>query len=248
MAGLQGKVVVITGATSGFGRETAVKFAAEGSKVVLAARRTDELRALAEQLGPDAVPVTADVTTEAGADAMIAAAVERFGGIDILINNAGYMSAAPTSDSPVSEVVRMMQVNVVGLLNVTGRAVPFLSESEGHVINIGSTAAHTARGMFAAYCGSKAAVHMISQSLRDEFATLGLRIRVSVVAPGSSPTPLRDGVAHPVAAAWFRSYVDSQEVMTPAQIADTVLWVASQPPHTEIVEVIVRPLPKRRGA
>ena len=189
------KVVVITGASSGLGEATARHLAAKGARLVLAARRLDRLEALVAEIvaaGGQAIAVQTDVTVKADADAMIAAGVEAFGRVDVLVNNAGYMAIAPMSAARTDEWDKMIDINIKGLLYGVAAALPvFEAQGSGHFVNISSIAG---RKVFSpggtVYSGTKFAVSAISEGLRHE---VGGKIRVTVVSPGAADSELKHG-------------------------------------------------------
>ncbi|MBO9560865.1 MAG: SDR family oxidoreductase, partial [Caulobacter sp.] len=168
---ISGKVVVVTGASSGLGEETARHLATRGARLVLAARRVDRLEALVAEIkaaGGEAIAVQTDVTVKADADAMIAAALQAFGRVDVLVNNAGFMAIAPMSATKTDEWDKMIDINIKGLLYGVAAVLPvFEAQGSGHFVNISSIAG---RKVFSpggtVYSGTKFAVHAISEGLR----------------------------------------------------------------------------------
>jgi NADP-dependent 3-hydroxy acid dehydrogenase YdfG len=193
MAKLDGKVVVITGASSGIGEATAEALAAEGASVVVAARREDRLSDLVERIngenGGKALSVECDVTDEEQAHALIRRARDEFGRVDILVNNAGVMQLSKIEKGLSDEWRTMFEVNVLGLLYTTDAAVQFMKEQgSGHLVNISSVAGRKSGPFRGAYSGTKFAVNAISEALRVEL--LEDNIRVTVVEPGAVETEL----------------------------------------------------------
>ena len=195
---ISGKVVVITGASSGLGEATARHLSALGARVVLAARRKDKLDSLVAELieaGGEAVAYQTDVTSQQDVNAMIQGAVDTFGCIDVLINNAGLMAIAPLSEGRVDEWDRMIDINIKGLLYGVAAALPvFQRQNSGHFINIASVAGlkvFSPGGTV--YSGTKFAVRAISEGLRHE---VGGNIRTTTIEPGAVDSELKFGSSH----------------------------------------------------
>src|ERR687885_2674119 len=197
MAKLDGKVVVITGASSGIGEATAETLAAEGASVVVAARREERLSDLVERInsenGGKAVAVECDVTDEEQAHELIQRAKDEFGRVDILVNNAGVMQLSEVEKGLSDEWRTMFEVNVLGLLYVTDAAIEVMKEqSSGHLVNISSLASRGTRPALGVYSGTKMAVNGISEALRQEL--LEDHIRVTMVEPGAVETELPEHI------------------------------------------------------
>lgn len=188
------KVVLVTGASSGIGEATALRLAADGHRVFLGARRTERLEKLAARIAEDGGTAgyrRLDVTDAADVRAFVSAAVERWGRLDVIVNNAGVMPLSPLSELKVAEWDRMLDVNVRGVLHGIAAALPVMrAQGGGHVVNIASVGAYEVVPTAAVYCATKFAVRALSEGLRQESAG---DIRVSVVSPGapsrSWPTP-----------------------------------------------------------
>jgi NADP-dependent 3-hydroxy acid dehydrogenase YdfG len=194
MPGLQNQVVLITGCSSGIGRALALEFAATGHRVVATARRLESIEGLAE----DRIQIfELDVTDEASIENAVRAATEVFGAIDIVVNNAGYALIGPVAELELDELRAQFETNVVGLVAVTRAVVPHMVERRtGRVVNIGSISGVTATPFGGAYCGSKAAVHLVSDALRVELAPFG--VRVLEVQPGAVASRFADTAAQGV--------------------------------------------------
>jgi NAD(P)-dependent dehydrogenase (short-subunit alcohol dehydrogenase family) len=190
------KTYVITGASSGIGAALAVEWAKRGDNVVLAARNEDELRALAERCGPNALAVKTDVTEPAQCEAMVKAAVSRFGGIDVLVNNAGISMWARFRDiTDLSMFDRIMRVNYLGTVYATHFALPHLIASRGLVVGISSLTGKTGVPTRSGYAASKHAMQGFLDSIRIELAETG--VDVLVVSPGFVKTDIRSKVLGP---------------------------------------------------
>lgn len=191
---LQGQVAIITGASSGIGRATALAFAREGVQLVLAARREERLREVAaavEAMGVGSLVVPTDVAVERTVGIMIEEAIARFGRIDILVNNAGYGLFAAVEETTTEALTRIMQVNFVGAFYATKAVLPIMQrQRRGHIINVSSVVGRRGLPFSGAYCATKSAMIAFSESLRLELAGTG--INVSVVCPAGTATEFFD--------------------------------------------------------
>jgi len=238
---ISGKVVVITGASSGLGEATARHLAAKGARLVLAARRLDRLDALVAEIaagGGQAIAVQTDVTVKADADAMIAAALKAFGRVDVLVNNAGLMAIAPMSAVKTDEWDRMIDINIKGLLYGVAAALPvFEAQGSGQFVNISSIAG---RKVFSpggtVYSGTKFAVSAISEGLRHE---VGGKIRVTVISPGGVNTELKHGSSDEQS---LKALDDFYQIAIGADaIARAIAYAVEQPADVDVSEIAVRP-------
>ena len=238
-AGLGGKVVAITGASSGIGEATARHLARLGANVVAGARRTDRLEAMARELGAQGARVEVqalDVTRRDSAEAFVDLASDRFGRVDALVNNAGLMPLSPLAALHVDEWERMVDVNIKGVLNGIAAALPiFQAQGHGHVINVSSIAAYRVIPTAAVYCATKAAVNFITEGLRQESRT----IRTTIIAPGVTESELAGSVTHAETAAWL---AELRKRAIPAEaIAHAIAFAIAQPPEVDVSEIVVRP-------
>jgi len=233
---IEGKVIALTGASSGIGEAAAVLLAEHGARLVLGARREDRLSALAARTG--AAFARTDVTRREDLHALVALAQERYGRLDVLINNAGIGPISPLDDLRVDEWDAMVDVNVKGVLHGIAAALPvFRAQGSGHFVNTASTAAHTIRPAMAVYSATKMAVRAISEGLRQE---AGPNLRVTVITPGMTDTGFADDISNPeVRAQIAASKTDFG--MPPAAIAHAMAYAIAQPPEVDVGEVIVRP-------
>lgn len=239
---IKGKVVVITGASSGMGEATANHLAALGAKVVLGARRTERLEALVEEItrkGGAARALATDVTSRSDVKALADIAVETFGRLDVLINNAGIMPLSPLTNLAVDEWDRMIDVNVKGLLYGIAAALPHMTrQKSGHIINTASVAGHLVFPASAVYSGTKFAVRAISEGLRQEVKAFN--IRTTILSPGAVKTELLDHISDGQVQAANREFVDA--VGIPADsYARMAAFAISQPDEVDINEIIFRP-------
>jgi NADP-dependent 3-hydroxy acid dehydrogenase YdfG len=238
--GIEGKVVVITGASSGIGEATARELARRGAKVVLGARRTDRLDALVAELRRDghaATSVKTDVTNLEDVQGLFKLALDEFGRLDVWINNAGIMPLSPLDALKIEEWNQMIDVNIRGVLHGIYAALPHFKQAKsGQFINVSSIAGRIAIATGAVYCGTKFAVHAISDALRQE---VGGDIRVTIVAPGVVESEL----AHTITDAGTKEAIEKfREVfITPDAIARAIGFAIAQPAGVDVSEIIVRP-------
>ena len=234
------KVVVITGASSGIGESTALLLAERGAKVVLGARRLDRLEALADRIadaGGEAAYAAADVRRRDDLSALVKLACERFGKLDVLINNAGVMPISPLDELRVEDWEAMVDINVKGVLYGIAAALPlFREQGFGHFVNIASTAAYRIVPNMAVYAGTKFAVRAISEGLRQE---AGDKLRVTIVSPGSTRTNAADTMTNPAIKAKLEEY--REFAMPPEAIARAIAFAIGQPADVDVSELVVRP-------
>ena len=239
---IAGKVVVITGASSGLGEATARLLSAQGASLVLGARRIDRLQALANELvakGGKALAIATDVTRAAQVKSLVDAAVQTFGRIDVMINNAGLMPQSLLERLRIEEWDRMIDVNIKGVLYGIAAALPYMqSQKAGHIINVSSVAGHKVRPGSSVYAATKFAVRALSEGLRQEVKPYN--IRTTVISPGAVATELPDSVADPETAANIRKFYE--EYAIPADsFARAVAFAMSQPEDVDINEILFRP-------
>jgi NADP-dependent 3-hydroxy acid dehydrogenase YdfG len=247
MAGaLEGRVAVVTGASSGIGEATARALSAAGASVALGARRADRLEALAGSLDGQTLVREVDVSDEEQARAFVQAARDELGGVHILVNNAGVMLLGPVDAADTADWRRMIGVNLLGLLYCTHAALPLMGESGGgDVVNVSSVAGRRADAGAAVYNMTKFGVHAFSEALRQEALHAG--IRVTTVAPGFVETELQGHNIDPlVKQALERAREQIGEVLRPEDIADAILHAVTRPAHVCVNEVVVRPTKQAR--
>jgi NADP-dependent 3-hydroxy acid dehydrogenase YdfG len=242
MARLDGKVAVITGASSGIGEATAEALAAEGATVVVAARREDRLNELVERIensGGRTFAVSCDITDEAQVHDLVRRAVEGFGRIDILVNNAGVMLLSRIERGLSDQWRQMFEVNVMGLLYATHAAIGHMKEQgSGHLINISSVAGRKVRLTGGVYSGTKWAVSAISEALRMEL--LEDNIRVTVIEPGAVATELPTHITDEEAKQGMSRF-EGVEILEAEDIANAIVYSAIQPERVSVNEVLIRP-------
>jgi len=240
--GIKDKIVVVTGASSGLGEATARLLSAQGATVVLGARRADRLQLLAKDLearGGKALALTTDVTRREQVKALVDSAVQTYGRIDVMINNAGLMPHAPLERLKVDEWDRMIDVNIKGVLYGIAAALPHMQRQKaGHFINVSSVAGHRVGPGFAVYAATKYAVRALSEGLRQEVKPYN--IRTTVISPGAVATELPDSVTDPDASKRIRTFYE--QVAVPADsFARAVAFAMSQPEDVDINEILYRP-------
>ena len=245
---LEGKVTLVTGASSGIGEATAIALAEAGAAVAIGARRQDRLDALAAKLRDDGTAVLQldlDVTSEDACRDAVARTRRELGGLDVLVNNAGVMLLGTIVGADPEDWRRMMSTNVLGLMYMTHAAVDgMLEQGSGDVVNISSVAGRTARRGAGVYNASKWAVNAFSESLRQEVTGRG--VRISLVEPGAVATELTDHITQEAAREEAKRNATSMRALQSEDIARAILYVVSQPPHVAINEVLVRPTDQER--
>jgi NADP-dependent 3-hydroxy acid dehydrogenase YdfG len=241
MENVQGKVIVITGASSGIGAATARLLAAHGAKVVLGARRPDRLEALAASIiaaGGEAAYARTDVSQRAEVAALIELACARFGQLDVLINNAGIGLISPLDELRVEDWEAMIDVNLKGVLYGIAAALPvFRRQKFGHFVNVLSTSGLKIVPTQSVYAGTKNAVRTISEGLRQE---AGDRLRVTIISPGFVHTDFADSMTNPEIKAQIMATRDKMAI-APEAIARAIAFAIRQPADVDVGEVVVRP-------
>ena len=239
---IEGKVVVITGASSGLGGATARLLSAEGASVVLGARRVERIQSLADELtgsGGKALAVTTDVTVFDQVKRLVDAAVQTYGRIDVMLNNAGLMPHSPLERLKVEDWDRTIDVNIKGVLYGIAAALPHMKQRKaGHVINVSSVAGHKVGPGSAVYSATKHAVRVISEGLRQEVKPHN--IRTTVISPGAVATELPSSITEPDVAENVRKFY--QDFAIPAEtFARMVAFAMSQPEEVDVNEILFRP-------
>ena len=244
MAGkLAGKVALITGASSGIGEATALALSAEGASVSLVARRTHRLEAVSNTIAGNkgqSLTIAADITDPGEARRCVNETKDHFGRLDILVNNAGIMLLGPIDGANIEDWQRMVNINIMGLMYCTHAVLPIMKEQgEGHVINMSSVAGRIVRAGSAVYNATKWYVNTFSEALRQE--VYKDKIRVTSIEPGAVLTELTDHITVPEVKDRIKGWVGSMRALTAQDIADTVVFAATQPAHVSINEILVRP-------
>ena len=247
MAGsLEGRRILITGASSGIGEATAEAIVAEGGAVALGARRKDRLDDLAGRLDGMALAIEADIADERQAERLVADATEQLGGLDGLVNNAGVMLLGLIQGADTSEWRKMVDVNLLGLLYCTNAALPVMRDGGGgDVVNVASVAGRQANMGSAVYNMTKWGVVGFSEALRQEGMHIG--VRVTCIEPGFVETELQGHNTNPMvveATEKFRESIGT--VLEASDIADAIVYALSQPTHVSVNEIMVRPTGQSR--
>jgi NADP-dependent 3-hydroxy acid dehydrogenase YdfG len=238
MSTLEGKVVIVTGASSGIGEATARHLTSLGAKLVLGARRADRLQKLATQLGESVTWRETDVTKLSQQQALAEHALKHFGRIDALINNAGIMPASPIAMGRVEDWDRMIDVNVRGVLyGIHAVIAHMLERGSGSIINIASVSAHESHAGGAVYSATKFAVRAISEGLRKEVSG---KVRVCMICPGLTESELPESLT--VQAIREQARGMYQAAMPASAIAEAIAYALTQPASVAVNEIIVRPL------
>ncbi|MEB2857311.1 SDR family oxidoreductase [Pseudomonas atacamensis] len=240
MLNIQDKVIVITGASSGIGEATARLLAERGAKVVLGARRTERLAVIAEEIngaGGHAQFRALDVTDQQDVQRFVDFAVEHYGRVDVLVNNAGVMPLSRLDALKVDEWNRMIDVNIRGVLHGIAASLPLMHRQRaGQIINIASIGAYAVSPTAAVYCATKYAVRAISEGLRQE---VGGDIRVTVIAPGVTESELAESISDEGGREEMKSF---RKIAIPAEaIARAIAYAVEQPADVDVSELIVRP-------
>ncbi len=240
MSNIAGKIVVITGASSGIGEATARHLATKGAKVFLGARRKERLDAIVAELesaGAHAGSMPVDVTKRSEVEAFIQGAVTKFGRVDVLVNNAGLMALGPLEKTLVEEWDRMIDINIKGVLYGVAAALPFFArQKSGHIINLASVAGHKVMMGGAVYCATKHAVRAISEGIRQEVEG----IRTTIISPGAVQSELPMGISDPDTAAGTKEFY--RLVAIPADaVARAIAFAIEQPVDVDINEILLRP-------
>ena len=239
---IRGKIVVITGASSGLGEAAARLLSAQGAAVVLGARRSDRLQSLADELsgsGGKALAVATDVTHRNQVKRLVDTAAQKFGRVDVMINNAGIMPRAPLERLTIDDWDRTIDVNIKGVLYGIAAALPHMKQQKsGHMIFVSSVAGHKIGPDFAVYAATKHAVRALAEGFRQEVKPHN--IRTTIISPGAVATELPDSVTEPDIAEKIRTYYD--EIAIPAEsFAQAVIFAMSQPEEVDVNEILFRP-------
>ncbi|URJ39947.1 SDR family oxidoreductase [Paenibacillus polymyxa] len=238
---MQDKVIIITGASSGIGKATAKLLAHKGAKIVAGARRRENLEELVSSIqatGGTATFQVTDVTQRGDVENLVQHAVDMYGKVDVIINNAGVMPLSTMDKLKVDEWEKMISVNINGVLYGIAAALPVMQkQGYGHIINTSSTAGHVVEPTAAVYAGTKFAVRAISEGLRKES---GGKIKVTVISPGVTETELGQDITDETSAAGLKEI--RKTALPPEVIADAIAYAIDQPSYVDVSEVLVREL------
>ncbi|NNE77154.1 MAG: SDR family oxidoreductase [Pricia sp.] len=245
---IKDRVVIITGASSGIGEATALKLSDEGAKVVLTARRESRLKELKQKIESNdgvALVVTGDVTKKSDYEKIVNVALEKFGSIDVLINNAGLMPLSYVEKLKTDEWDTMVDVNIKGVLNGVAAVLPtMIKNKNGHIINIASSAAHNYFPGGAVYCATKAAVKMFSEGLRQELAP-EYGINITSIEPGAVSTELTDTITDEDIKEKFKE-MQKMTFLEAEDIAEAIYYAVAQPARANINDVFIMPTEQQR--
>lgn len=243
MNDIQNKVVVITGASSGIGKETATLLAAKGAKLVLAARRTSALAALTAQYDTEVIYQQTDVTQLADMQALIELTIAKFGRIDVLFNNAGLMPVSMLRDGKVDEWEAMIDINIKGAPYGIKYALSLMEQQKsGHIITTDSVAGHFTGEGLSVYSATKYAMRAVMEGLRVE--EVGMGIKSTLISPGHAQTELASRISDPqLRAAVLKS--ETETGLTATDVANAVMNAIDTPDNVGINEVILRSIDQR---
>lgn len=239
---IEGKIVVITGASSGLGEATARLLSKQGAVVVLGARRAERINGLADDIsnqGGKALAIETDVTDPQQVTNLVDKTVETYGRIDVMLNNAGLMPLAPLELLKTDEWDQMIDVNFKGVLNGIAAALPHMKQRKsGHIINVSSVYGHKLGPAATVYCATKFAVRALSEGLRQEVKPYN--IRTTIISPGAVATELLEHISEPEIAKGTKEFV--AQIAIPADsFARMVSFAISQPEEVDVNEILFRP-------
>jgi NADP-dependent 3-hydroxy acid dehydrogenase YdfG len=240
---LAGKTALITGASSGIGRSTAIALAAAGAKVAVVARRAERLKELAAAIeadGGQALARAADVTREEEAAQAVEDTIGQFGGLDILVNAAGMTQTGQVENGNLDDWRYVFELNFWASMYTSRAAIPALRQGGGDIVNISSTAGrHTVGATFGPYASSKHALTAFNESLRAEVTLAG--IRVSIVEPGATSTEIHEHIKDERVRESTRQHIMKDGAMQPEDVADAIVFMVSLPPRVNISQLVIRP-------
>lgn len=241
MHNIKGKVVAITGASSGMGKAIAIELAKNGAKVILGARRTEQLLQLVEDIkstGGEAACITTDVKNKADLDRLVHKAVDQYGKLDVMVNNAGISQLSRIDDLDLEGWEEMIDINLKGVLYGMAAAIPvFKMQEAGHIVNIISTAGLKITPMMGVYAGTKNAIRTIAEAFRQESDG---KIRITGISPGFVKTDFAGSIKNEEMRTVIQKEMD-QMALDPLAIANAVMYAVSQPNDVEIGELVIRP-------
>ena len=245
---LKNKVAIITGASSGIGYATSLTLSKAGIRVAVGARRTERLQELEKQIiknnGEILVQKT-DVTRKSDCDSLVNTIVEKWGKVDILINNAGLMPLSYFKNGKVEEWEQMIDVNIKGVLYCTSAVVPYMVEKKsGHIINISSVAGRIVFAGGSVYCATKHAIAALSEGLRKELSPT-YNIRVTCIEPGAVETELLESITDESMTGFIQA-TKNMETLRSDDIANAILYAVQAPRHVNVNEILVRPTAQER--
>lgn len=241
MENIEGKVVAITGASTGIGRAIAIALAKNGARVVLGARRTELLQQLVEEVkstGGEAAFVQIDVKIKADLVKLVNTAVEQYGKLDVVVNNAGISQLSRIEDLDIEGWEEMIDINLKGVLYGMAAAIPiFKQQRSGHIVNIISTSGIKIVPMQGVYAGTKNAIRTIAEAFRQESDG---NMRITGISPGFVKTDFASNIKNEEMKATIQKGMD-QIAINPSAIADAVVYAVSQPDDVEVGDIVIRP-------
>jgi NADP-dependent 3-hydroxy acid dehydrogenase YdfG len=245
---LKNKVAIITGASSGIGYATSLTLSKAGIKVAVGARRTERLQELEKQIiknnGEILIQKT-DVTRKSDCDSLVDVVVEKWGKVNILINNAGLMPLSYFKNGKVEEWEQMIDVNIKGVLYCTSAVVPYMLEKRsGHIINISSVAGRVVFAGGSIYCATKHAIAALSEGLRKELSPT-YNIRVTCIEPGAVETELLESITDESMTGFIQA-TKNMETLRSDDIANAILYAVQAPEHVNVNEILIRPTAQER--
>jgi NADP-dependent 3-hydroxy acid dehydrogenase YdfG len=240
-----GRVAVITGASSGIGEATAHALSAQGLRLALLARRAEKIQSLAQELsgsGPEAIAIEADVTDRGSLEAAAQRVKDELGGADVLVNNAGQMLLAPFSADQAEETRRMIETNLLGAMTATEVFLDQLRDGGGDLVNISSVAGRTARAGSSVYNATKWGLNGWSEALRQELLP---DVRVIVIEPGAVATELTDHITHAQAKQAADKLYTDVEAISAEDVAEVIAFAVTRPQRVSLNEILMRPSKQR---
>ncbi|SDG68755.1 NADP-dependent 3-hydroxy acid dehydrogenase YdfG [Pedobacter terrae] len=241
MENIKGKVVAITGASSGMGRSIAIALANKGAKVVLGARRTERLQQLVEEIknnGGEASFSTIDVTNKADLARLVTTALQQYGKLDVMVNNAGISQLSRIDELDIEGWEQMIDINIKGVLYGMAAAIPvFKRQQAGHIVNIISTAGLKITPIMGVYAGTKNAIRTISEAFRQESDG---KVRITGISPGYVKTDFANQIKNEEMKTAIQQGMQEMAI-DPIAIANAVLYAISQPEDVEVGEIVIRP-------
>ena len=244
MKSLSRKTVLVTGASSGIGHATALALAHEGANVVATARRFDRVEALARRIaeqGGSALPLRCDVREPRDLENVVEVACKRFGGVDILVANAGIMPISLMRNLHVAEWMTTVDVNIKGVLASIAAVLPkFLAQKSGHIVTLSSVAGRKVYPGSAVYCATKYAVRALSEGLRMELSPSD-NVRVTIIEPGAVITELLETITDRAALEEIQSNFQEGRALHAEDIASAIVYAVTRPPHVNVNEILIRP-------
>ena len=240
---IQDKVIVITGGSSGIGYSTAKALAKKGAKIVAGARRLDKLETLKKEIiddGGEIIICETDVTKKSDCDNLVKQAIDKYGTVDVLINNAGLMPLSFVKSLKIDEWDRMIDVNIKGVLYCTAAVVPTMVEKKsGHIVNISSVAGRVVFPAGSVYCATKHAVTAFSEGLRQELS-VRKNIRITSIEPGVVQTELTNTITEKALEAFVEKHKE-MEGLKAEDISNAIIFAIDAPNHVNVNEILVRP-------